>query len=184
MRSARSIVASLTVFALLLWIAPSPALASGDGARLEGLLVGVDGRPASDMTVHLIDAQGNDVARAEVNDEGLYSFRQLPPGEYSLGIENPEGQMAPVMAPAVNLGSDQLARRDLKLMQADPGTMSSGITPNYGMGTWWAGLSTAAKAWTIVAIVAVVGITWAALSSDDDEPTGEPPSSAYLPPAE
>jgi hypothetical protein len=187
MRTARSIVASLTVFALLLWIAPSPALASGDGARLEGLLVGVDGRPASDMTVHLIDGQGNDVAQVGVSDEGLYSFQQLPPGEYSLGIENTEGQMAPVMAPAVNLSGDQLARRDLKLMQADPGampgTMTSGITPNYGMGTWWAGLSTAAKAWTIVAIVAVVGITAAALSSDDDD-SSEPPSSAYLPPGE
>ena len=180
MRTVRSTVASLTVFALLLWIAPSPAMASGDGARLEGLLVGVDGRPASDMTVHLIDGQGNDVAQVAVSDEGVYSFQQLAPGEYSLGIENAEGQMAPVMAPAVNLSDAQLARRDVKLMQANPGPMTAGITPNYGAGAWWAGLSTAAKAWTIVAIVAVVGITAAALSGSDDEA----PTSPYVPPEE
>jgi len=172
----KSIVACTTLVALLLWIAPSPALASSGGARIEGLLIGVDGQPASDMTVHLIDGQGNDVAQAGLDGEGLYSFKDLPPGDYSLGIENASGQMAPVLAPAVSLDDDQLARRDLKMMESDPASMTNATGANYGLGSWWAGLAPAAKAWTIVAIVAVIGITAAAVSGSDDE-TPEPPVS-------
>ena len=175
MRTVKSIVACTTLFALLLWIAPSPALASG-GARLEGILLDVDGQPASEMTVHLIDGQGNDVAQVGLDDEGLYSFKALPPGDYSLGIENPAGQMAPVIAPAVSLADDELARRDLKMMQGDPASMNSATSPNYGLGSWWAGLAPAAKAWTIVAIVAVIAITAAAVSGDDEEEQPVSPS--------
>jgi len=176
MRAVKSTVAYTTLFALLLWMAPLPALAQQGGARLEGLLVGIDGRPANDMTVHLIDGQGNDVAQAATSGDGLYSFQDLPPGNYSLGIENPAGQMAPVAAPPVKLGGDELARRDLQMLQSDPAAMSQATSANYGLGTWWAGLSGAAKAWTIVAIVAVVGITAAAVSSSEDskEQDGSP----------
>jgi hypothetical protein len=179
MRTPKPIVACTTVLALLLWIAPSPALASAGGARLEGLLIGVDGQPSSEMTVHLIDGQGNDVAQASLDDEGLYSFRDLPAGDYSLGIENADGQMAPVLAPAVSLSGDQLARRDLKMMQGDPNQMTPATGANYGLGTWWAGLSAAAKAWTIVAIVAVIGITAAAVSSEDDDEERDVSPSVY-----
>ena len=118
-------------------------------------MLGVDGRPAAEMRVHLIDGQGRDVAQAATSEDGLYSFKDLPSGEYSLGIENAEGQMAPVAAPPVRLGQGELARRDLKLMQADPAAVNAATAANYGMGTWWASLTPAAKAWTVVAIVAV-----------------------------
>jgi hypothetical protein len=162
----KPIAAYLTIFALLLWIAPAPALATSGDARLEGMLFGVDGRPAGNMRVHLIDEQGDDVAQVATTEEGLYSFRDLPAGQYSLGIENGSGQMAPVAAPPVDLGNGELARRDLKLMEADPGSMQSATQANYGLGQWWAGLTPAAKAWTVVAIVAVVAITASALSSE------------------
>jgi hypothetical protein len=166
--------ASLTIFALILWIAPSPSVASSGTARLEGLLVGVDGHPATEMNVHLIDAQGQDVAQSATSDEGIYTFADLPPGEYSLGIENAEGQMAPVAAPPVKLGESELARRDLQLMEADPAQVNQAAVANYGIGQWWASLSPAAKAWSIVAIIAVVGITAAAVSSTSEEQTGSP----------
>ena len=108
----RNLAAVATVLALLTWVA-SPALADADGARLEGLLLGVDGRPATDMRVHLIDDEGRDLAQVATSDDGLYSFKDLPAGEYSLGIENAEGQMAPVAAPPVRVGQGELARRDL-----------------------------------------------------------------------
>ena len=82
--------------------------------------------------------------------------------------------MAPVAAPPVRMGEGELARRDLKLMQADPSTISGAAGANYGLGTWWASLTPAAKAWTVVAIVAVVAITWAALDEDDVSPGSEP----------
>ena len=96
----KRLAASLTILAMLVWMVPAPVLASGGSARLEGLLTGMDGRPADSMTVHLIDQRGQDVARVATTDEGLYSFKDLPAGEYSLGIESAEGKMTPVAAPA------------------------------------------------------------------------------------
>ena len=173
--STRTLAAYLTLLALAVWIAPASALAAGGDARIEGLMVGLDGRPASGMTVHLIDAGGQDVAAATVDDEGAYSFRDLPSGEYSLGVENAQGQMAPVAAPPVKVKANELARRDLKLMEADPAAQSSATVANYGLGQWWAGLTPAAKAWTVVAIIAVGGITWSALDDDNTNasPTGQ-----------
>ena len=43
--------------------------------RLEGLLLGVDGRPATEMRVHLIDDQGRDLAQVATSEDGLYSFK-------------------------------------------------------------------------------------------------------------
>jgi len=170
----RNLSAVASVLALLLWVA-SPVVAATNGARLEGLVLGVDGRPAAQMKVHLIDGQGRDLSQAATTDEGVYSFKDLPAGEYSLGIENPEGAMAPVAAPPVRLEQGELARRDLKLMEADPAAVNAATRANYGMGAWWASLTPAAKAWTVVALVAVVGITAAALSSEDEaSPVLEP----------
>jgi hypothetical protein len=139
-------------------------------ARLEGLLLDADGRAAEGYTVHLINADGKDLAQADASEQGLYSFQDLPAGEYSLGIENREGQFAPVAAPAVKLGESELARRDLKLLRADNETMNMAAGTNYGLGMWWSGLTPAAKTWTFVAITVVAGITWAAFDEDDPSP--------------
>lgn len=165
----RTLSAVATIFALFAWVV-SPALARGDGARLEGLLLGVDGRPAADMRVHLIDDQGSDLAQADTSEDGIYSFKDLPAGDYSLGIENAEGQMAPVAAPPVHLGQGELARRDLKLMEGNATAQLNATEDNGGLGIWWASLSPAAKVWTGVAILAVGVITWSALDEDDPSP--------------
>src|SRR6185295_6497427 len=106
---------------------------------------------------------GATVARAGTSDEGLYAFHDLPAGSYSLGIENPEGHMAPVAAPPVRLTQGGLARRDVKLLGADPGVRDAAGRDNYAVGMWWAGLSTPAKVWTIVGGLVIVGITVAAI---------------------
>ena len=162
-------IASLTIFALLLWIAPAPTLAMEGSARLEGMLLDTDGRAADGYTVHLIGADGKAQAKTSASEQGIYSFRDLPAGEYSLGIENRDGQFAPVAAPTVKLGENELARRDLKLLRADNETMNMAAGANYGLGMWWSGLTPAAKTWTVVAITVVAGISWAAF--DEDEPS-------------
>jgi hypothetical protein len=164
-------IASLTILAILLWIAPAPALASAGNGRLEGLLLDTNGEAASGFTVHLIDEDGNSLASADASDQGLYSFKDLPAGQYSLGIENREGQFAPVSSPPVRIGDDELARRDLKLLQADGALMNSAAEANYGLGMWWSGLTPAAKTWTVVAIVVIGGITWAAFDEDNVSPS-------------
>jgi len=162
--------ASLTILALLLWIAPSPAMALEGGARLEGLLLDTDGQAAQGFTVHLIDAGGRDLARAQASEQGKYSFKELPAGEYSLGIENREGQFAPVAAPAIKLGDRELARRDLKLLNADGAPANMALESNYGLGMWWSGLTPAAKTWTVVAVIVIGGITWAAFDEKNPSP--------------
>lgn len=167
---ARTSVARLTLFSLVLCIAP---LHAAPAARIEGRLLGIDGLPASGMRLHLIDGAGRDVARSETDSAGVYTFRDLRPGEYGLGIEDPSGRVAPVAAPAVRVAGGELARRDLKLARADAATREAALGANYGMGIWWAGLSVAAKTWVVVAIVVAAGLTYAALD-DDDEPTASP----------
>ena len=72
---------------------------------------------------------------------------------------------------------DHEAAIDQRLGRLDPDRPPVVLNPgaNYGLGSWWAGLSPAGKSWTIVAIVAVIGITAAAVSSSDDDE--EPPVS-------
>ena len=52
-------------------------------------------------------------------------------------------------------------------MQTDPAGPVSLAQPAYGFGTWWAGLPTTGKVWTVVAVVVFVGFTIEAFSSDE-----------------
>lgn len=162
-------VAPLISVALALALVPVQAEAGG--ARLEGYLLGVDGRAASDHKVHLIDGEGHDVAQSSTSGEGVYRFHDLRAGEYSLGIESPEGRMAPVAAPPVRLGADELARRDIKLVASGEAERERVQRENYSFGVWWAGLSPAAKAGTVVGTFVILGVTVQAL---DDENAGTP----------
>lgn len=173
--STRSIAALITTLAVVLAVSPVSAMGVQGGATLEGLVVGVDGTPAAGYRVHLIDESGRPTAEATADEDGLYSFTGVPAGDYALGIENPGGQMAPVAAPPMRLGDNELARRDLKLMSADEQGTQSAMRGNYSLGRWWAGLTPAAKAWTVVALVVVVGVT-VALLNDNEASVFEPPA--------
>lgn len=166
--SLRSVACILQVTALLLWIIPAESLAGSPQGRLEGLVLDVAGRPASGHRVHLIDEQGRALGHSEVSEDGIYSFKELPAGDYSLGIESPDGTVAPVAAPAVRLQDRALARRDLKLVRADTAAVDQAAEGNYGFSLWWHGLSKAGKAWTVLAIVVAGGLTYEALSDEDE----------------
>jgi len=166
----RSLTATLALAVLVTSGPPVAAGSSVPGARLEGLLLGVDGRPADGYAVHLIDSDGVDVGRAVADEDGVYSFADLEAGRYSLGIEGPQGRMAPVAAPPMRLRGGQLARRDVKMVETGPEGVQGATGANYGLGMWWAGLSSPAKGWTIVGLVAIAAITVAALTDDDDSP--------------
>jgi hypothetical protein len=164
-------VARLVIAALVLALAPVQAHAGG--ARLEGYLLGVDGRAASGYRIHLIDDEGQDFAQSLTSDEGVYSFRDVTAGAYSLGIESPEGRVAPVAAPPVRLDAGELARRDIKLLASGDAEREAVERENYSFGVWWAGLSPAAKAGSVVGVFVILGVTVQAL---DDEDQGTPQS--------
>jgi hypothetical protein len=145
-----------------------PAVAGSGGGRLEGLLVGVDGRAASGYTLHLIDGDGRDVGRSRTSDEGIYSFPELPSGDYALGVESPDGRVAVVDAPPVRVGRSSLARRDVRLTQADAADRSAALKSNPSLGLWWAGLSPTARAWSVVGMAFFTVITISAFRRDDD----------------
>lgn len=166
----RTLTAAVALVALGMTGLPVSAGSAASEARLEGLLIAVDGRPAADHTVHLIDDRGEDVVQAVSDADGLYAFRGLDAGEYWLGIELPQGLVVPVAAPPVQLRGGQLARRDVKLLESGPEQAQAATGANYGFGMWWAGLSPSAKAWTIVGMVAVATVTVLALTDRDDEP--------------
>ena len=138
----------MTVAALLAFCALPVSAA---GARIEGLLLDVDGKAAAGHTLHLIDGDGNGVGTAPTSEEGIYSFIDLPPGSYSLAVEDSLGRIAVVDAPPMRLGKRTLARRDLRLMQADAETHTSAASgktpasasggpacrPGRACGPWW-----------------------------------------------
>jgi len=160
---------SVTVFSIVLLLAASfpPVGAAQHDTRLEGLVLGFDGRPAEGFQVHLIDDSGNDRARAAVDAGGTYELAGVEPGSYSFAVETPDGRFAAVDAPALKVRSGHLVRRDLKLIDRDPADPANLAQPAYGFGAWWAGLPAGAKVWTVVAIVVFAGITAEALSSDE-----------------
>jgi hypothetical protein len=164
----KTFLASFLAVTLLLTPVALRAGTTTGMARLEGLVLGADGRRADGFRIHLIDAQGAVASSATSTVKGTYSFKEVTPGSYALGIESPEGWVAAVDAPPVRLGDGELARRDVRLVQSNAGAINQATGANYGLGMWWAGLSPAAKAWTIVGIIAVVGVTFAALDDDDD----------------
>ncbi len=165
-------VAASTLLALALGLQQAPLRAGADGARLEGFLIDVDGRAAAGFRVHLIDALGADVAQATTSGRGTYAFRQLAAGTYSLGIENTEGRIARVAAPALRLGPNELARRDIKLMTAD--AAAAGVTATAGSGgfhIYWAGLPPAVRASSVIGAFVIIGLSLSAL---DDEKHATP----------
>ena len=170
-------VAASMVLALVMGFPQASLRADAGGARLEGFLIDVDGRAASGFRVHLIDATGEDVVQATTSDRGIYAFRDLPAGSYELGIENTEGLIARVAAPALRLGADDLARRDIKLMQAGdapdgPEGPAGGTTDAAGgFGVFWAGLHPAVRAGSVVGVFVILGLT---LSAVDDESNATP----------
>jgi len=168
-------VALVSICLLLVPAVPSQAGPLTD-TRLEGMVLDLDGRPAVGYGVHLIDSAGTDSVRAVVDENGDYRMRGVSPGRYDLALETPEGRYAEVKAATLKINEGQLVRRDLKLAAQDPSSAPNlAYSSSNGFGTWWAGLDKGARAWTIVAIVVVAGITYEALSSDEN------PASQTLP---
>jgi hypothetical protein len=172
--SVRKLIARTVILSLALWVFPAPVALAGSEARLEGRVLDLDGRPADGFRVHLIDGQGEEIALSETDADGVYSFPQVPAGNYGIGVANAEGQVAPVAGPPLRLADGQLARRDLKLVQTDVTTRQQTANANYSLGMWWAGLSTPAKTGLIVAVVVAAWVTIEALSSDNNERAASP----------
>ena len=134
-------------------------------ARVEGQIADLDGRPAAGYRIHAAAIEGDARYSAVADDSGVYSLRDLDRGRYRLAVETPAGEFAPVQAEFA-LEDSQLARRDIKLVGQDPNNPA--VAKNdYSFGTWWAGLSGGAKAWTIIAMVVVVGVSAEALESKE-----------------
>ncbi len=167
---------SAVVAALAIVLAIDPVAIAGVPGRIEGFVLGLDGRPAADYRVHLIERTGAEAALAITDSRGQYSVREVPAGEYALALESQDGQVAPVLTP-VRLAAGELRRYDLRLLQAEPEEVEEAAESTGGLGAWWAGLSTAAKVWIIVGSVAVVGVTYAAVTDDDNEQVASPSGS-------
>lgn len=176
----RRMLSFTTIFALLVFLMPISALCSDGGSRLEGLMIGIDGKPATGYRVLLIGDEGQVLARAGT-EEGIYRFHDLRAGSYSLGIENYEGSAAPVMSEPAQLGDGELVRLDIKLMEPGAGIVPGVNDDDDGMGKnlgiWWAGLTKRGKILALVALGAVVTTTTVILLDDDDE---TPASESYI----
>ena len=167
MPSMKRISAAATSLALVVAMTAQPALAAG--AQLEGLVLAPDRGPAVGHRVLLVDDSGTAVADVSTNRDGVYAFENLEAGAYAMAIADDAGRVAPVAGEPLRLGSGELARRDISLVEASAEQRDAAATANYGLGVLWAGLSASAKVWTIVGLVGIVAITAAAIDDDDDD---------------
>lgn len=172
LQSLRSSLALATVAGLLIVTSQFHVVAAGPGARLEGILLGVDGRPAAGHRVHLIGGAGEALGASTTSDDGLYSFRDLEAGDFALMIEGPTGQMGALAGPPLRLNDNELARRDLKLLEAAPDQIDGTLNANYGLKARYASMSTAEQVWTWVVIVLVGGLTLFLVFDDDKDEVG------------
>ena len=166
-------VARLLILTLVLMV--TPVWAVGSGATLEGRLLDEAGKPATELEVVLFDADGEPVAEAAADQEGIYGFSDLTPGTYALAVRDASGEASPVAAQPVTLARGELARRDLQQVSADsaPG-VNARINAN--LGQRWAGLSNANKVWVVVGILAGVALIYSVVDDDDDDETAASPA--------
>lgn len=71
---------------MTLFVALAPAPASADSASLSGRVTDPAGLPISRASVGLTAAATGVSSQTETNEEGLYSFPFLHPGEYRITI--------------------------------------------------------------------------------------------------
>ena len=134
------------VILFLLGLAASVApTTAGDPGRVEGLIVGPDGRPAVGFDVLLIDDTGDVVEHVAADADGQYRFKRVDAGAYDLALQSPEGHAAPVLAPATNVHAGELVRRDIRLVPSTTPVSFAPAGSGGGAGTWWAGLPAGAK---------------------------------------
>jgi hypothetical protein len=176
-RIARRALSTVLGLGLLAAAVPAPAFASADPARLEGLVIGIDGRPAAGHAVVLVDDTGRVVERSTSNDDGLYRFEPVAPGDYGIGLELPDGTAVPVPAADGRLRAGELARRDIRLLRTEqPMQLAPGKTHS-GLVLWWVGLSPAAK--TALIVGAAAGVWLLLDSGSDDSGSGEGSASPF-----
>ena len=174
---ARRTLSAVVTVALVAAITPSSALAAPDAARLEGLVIDSAGRPASGHAVLLIDDVGRVAGRSSSDDDGLYAFAAVEPGDYGFGLELPDGSAVPVPDADARLRAGELVRRDIRLLQTEqPMQLAPGRTHS-GLKLWWVGLSPAAKTALIVGVAAGLWLLIDSASDDDDD--DESPASPF-----
>lgn len=174
MRTIARTVACSTVLTMLLWTLPFSGAAGATG-RLDGLVLGTDGKPAVGSTIYVIDGEGKAARQAVVGADGMYSVPDVPPGSYSLGIETAAGQVGPVVAPPVRIDEGRLVRRDVKLSKATPELVDQTVHGNYSFGSWFSGLGAGAKTGVVLGfLVAAYGVV--ELVDDDSKESVSTPS--------
>jgi hypothetical protein len=173
--------ALLSVLVLLTGFLPAVGASPASGARIEGRLLGPEGRPLEGYAVVLVEAEGEPVATSTTSGNGLYSFRRVEAGRYAMGIRNPDGAIAPVAAAPVRVAEGQLVRRDVALVGSDAARVGEAAV-DYGLGTWWVSRTPAEKTWTVVGIVGgLVALFFLLDDDDDDDDETEGVASAILP---
>lgn len=165
-RTIRLVAARVTIVSLLLYLVPISTLAAGSGARVEGLVIDFDGRPAEASTVYLIDRDGQPRAQVGTDQDGMYSFVDVAAGEYGMGVQTADGVAAPVSGPPLRLDDGQLVRRDVKLVEADAQMVQQTSGMNYA-GGWWSNMSGGEKVGAAIGIIVFIALVIEAFSSED-----------------
>ena len=169
MVAARRAAAGALTALLLASSSGSPLAAEVLPASIHGVLLGPDGKPATDHAMVLIDDRGATAGRATTRPDGRYELRGIAPGSFHLGVVLPNGQVAPVRAPALLLEPGAQARRDVRLVRT---AQVEQTAPASGGGGFWSGATGVGKTWIVAGGVTALIILAAAI--DDDEVPASP----------
>ncbi|MDH3285876.1 MAG: carboxypeptidase-like regulatory domain-containing protein [Acidobacteriota bacterium] len=109
-------------------------------AQMRGVLLGVDGTPASGYQIGLKSSAGDLFLAPPTGADGSFAITGLPTGSYTIVAFSPDGAEFPVMGPKVDLQPGQVERMEVRLKPEahapgrDPGAKSP-ASPGRG-GSW------------------------------------------------
>ncbi len=154
-----SLVSALLILALTASVGIVPTVRAAEGAgTIKGSLVDQAGQPLTGYKVRVVDESGQPFESQPTGPDGAFEIPDLPPGNYSYQIVDPQGNTVGVKIPAVQLAAGTVVTQPIAIIPSDdkPGGAARWAVP--------------ASALTVLAGLIVINNNNDNNNDDDDTP--------------
>ena len=132
MRTCRNRTVSALLIALLASVGIVPTVGAAEGAgTIKGSLVDQAGQPLTGYKVRVVDESGQPFESQPTGPDGSFEIPDLPPGNYSYQIVDPQGNTVGVKIPPVQLAAGTVVTQPIAIIPSDdkPGGAAKWAVP-------------------------------------------------------